>query len=146
MPEEVEPVLRTADEWSQIKGIRVRDPDGWRNENLSWGALVNEANFDRLAAASTVDHGQQPERGPGRDGRPHWLPEQAWLGKVVGQWALQAFSGQQQAEAWAAQATWQPAMQRYEPRRIWAVDIPADTPTFAVETVPASTRLIEDRT
>lgn len=80
---------------------------------------------------------------PARTRRPHWLPEQVWMGVIVGQWPVQTFTAQAQAERWASQAPWDPAAQRYEPRRIWAVDIPAGTQTFTVEKVPASTKLSE---
>lgn len=78
-----------------------------------------------------------------RKPRPHWLPEQAWLGVVVGQWPLRAFTDQAQAERWAAEAKWEPERQEYEHRRIWSVDVPTGTQTFKVETVPAATKLVE---
>lgn len=70
--------------------------------------------------------------------RPHWLPKQAWLGIKVGEWPLTAFTNRESAERWASVA----GIGERE-RRIWPVDIPADTPVFKAETVPASTRLVE---
>lgn len=48
-----DPRLKTADEWSRIKGIRVVDPDGWREKGIDWDARVSEALFDEMAMRST---------------------------------------------------------------------------------------------
>lgn len=49
------PELKTPDEWCQIKGLRVMDPDGWRGQHAShWSNAITEAEFDERAAMSTV--------------------------------------------------------------------------------------------
>lgn len=63
--------------------------------------------------------------------RPHWLPEEAWLGVEIGKWPIQAFPTQETAARWAVG----------DRRRIFRVTIPANTETFEVEVVPATTRL-----
>lgn len=78
---------------------------------------------------------QEPAEPPVDPRRPHWMPEEVWLGKVDGEWPLQAFSSQTQAEAWATvQASH---------RRIWRVEIPADTPIYQVREIPARVELVE---
>ena len=49
------PELKTADEWSEIKGIIIRDPDGWRVEGApAWDVRITEAEFIERAAGSTI--------------------------------------------------------------------------------------------
>lgn len=49
------PELKTADEWSAIKGIIIRDPDGWRYDDAPpWDAKITEAEFTERAAGCTI--------------------------------------------------------------------------------------------
>lgn len=50
----VEPKYRSSGAWCMIKEIDIMDPDGWRNEGMSWYELIDEETFDRLAGASTI--------------------------------------------------------------------------------------------
>lgn len=45
---------KTADEWCQLLGVKIIDPDGWREDCAAWGALLTEAEFHQRAARSTV--------------------------------------------------------------------------------------------
>ena len=69
--------------------------------------------------------------------RPHWLPEVVWMGIKVGEWPIQTFTNLDQAQRWAAETSIGDSRER----RIWSVEIPADTVTYAVETVPATMRM-----
>jgi hypothetical protein len=47
--------LKTADEWSKLYGVVVRDPDGWRVEDApSWETPITEDDFSSRMARSTV--------------------------------------------------------------------------------------------
>lgn len=73
--------------------------------------------------------------------RPHWLPEEVWLGIEVGCWPIHSFPDQGAAERWAAKGEPDTPIKAGDRRRIFRVAVPADTETFEVETVPAATRL-----
>jgi hypothetical protein len=73
--------------------------------------------------------------------RPHWLPEEIWLGIEVGKWPVQAFPSQDMAARWAAEGKQDTPIQVGDRRRIFRVSIPADTETFEAEKIPATTRL-----
>jgi hypothetical protein len=73
--------------------------------------------------------------------RPHFLPKSAWLGIQVGEWPLFAFTDEDQAQRWAAEAPEPIGAQRA--RRIWLVEIPDDTTVYRVDPVPATTALTE---
>lgn len=60
---------KTPEEWCQIKGVIIVDPDGWRDMPLAqknetgnldglqnWDTPIDEAEFDRRAALSTAKH------------------------------------------------------------------------------------------
>lgn len=53
-PDDLPPGELPADEWCDITGIRVLDPDGWRDDNLPWDAPITEGEFIRRAMRSTV--------------------------------------------------------------------------------------------
>lgn len=48
------PVQRYPAQWAGDKGITVLDPDGWRNARKDFRSLCTEAEFDAMAAESTV--------------------------------------------------------------------------------------------
>lgn len=49
------PELKTADEWSEIKGFIIRDPDGWREEGAPpWHYRITEEEFNLRAGSSTI--------------------------------------------------------------------------------------------
>lgn len=73
--------------------------------------------------------------------RPHWLPEEVWVGVEIGKWPLQAFATQAMAARWATAGKPDTPMQVGDRRRIFRVTVPADVETFEAETVPATTRL-----
>lgn len=51
---------RTPEEWQEITGIRVMDPDGWRGEfDPSWNQPISKAEFIQRASRSTV-YGRWP--------------------------------------------------------------------------------------
>lgn len=60
--------LRMPEEWERILGFWVRDPDGWRNNNLPWDEPLTRDEFQELAAESTT------ELMPGQHGRPSMEP------------------------------------------------------------------------
>lgn len=70
--------------------------------------------------------------------RPHWLPDAAWMGVVVGEWPLYAFPNEILASRWAAGETYP------KRRRVWKVEIPEDVQTYSGRTVPATVELVED--
>jgi hypothetical protein len=47
---------KTPEEWSAEKGIRIIDPDGWRNKgDFTWNEPIDEKEFMFLAMMSTCD-------------------------------------------------------------------------------------------
>jgi hypothetical protein len=46
-------VMKSPDQWCKITGIQVMDPDGWRNEGLSWSTRISQWKFMRLTVPST---------------------------------------------------------------------------------------------
>jgi hypothetical protein len=46
--------LRTPREWAILHGVRVADPDGWRDEGVSFDEPCTEDVFIRRLAQSTV--------------------------------------------------------------------------------------------
>lgn len=130
----------------------IRKVAAGHEAGTSWYEPVQEAPEEPEPPTALCNYGHtmaDHERAgacerPGLAGRrPHWLPAEAWMGVIVGQWPLQAFTSQEQAERWADAAKWSAQRQQHEQRRIWRVEIPVDTQTFKVETVPASTKLVE---
>lgn len=73
--------------------------------------------------------------------RPHWLPEEVWLGIEIGKWPIQAFPSEQMAARWAADGEPDTPVKSGDRRRIFMVKIPTATEIFEVEKVPATTRL-----
>lgn len=73
--------------------------------------------------------------------RPHWMPEQVWLGVEVGRWPIRAFGTRDEAARWAAQGKQDTPIASGDRRRIFPVAIPADTQAFESESIPSSTRL-----
>ena len=73
--------------------------------------------------------------------RPHWLPEEVWLGVEIGCWPIQAFPSQEMAARWSAEGKPDTPMQVGDRRRIFRVTVPADVEVFESEKVPATTRL-----
>lgn len=65
--------------------------------------------------------------------RPHWLPEDAWMGVVIGEWPLYAFTSKDQAARWACES---------DRRRVWPVTIPADVPVSKGVVVPSTHKLV----
>ena len=108
------------------------------------GSSADEiARWREEAAKKVADLAAEPKKKeePQAPRRPHWLPEEVWMGVIIGQWPVRTFSCQDQAERWAAEGPWNPDRLAHEQRRIWRVEIPADTETFEVEKVPATTRI-----
>ena len=58
--------LRYPEEWEEIEGVWVRDPDGWRNNNIPWDMPISHATWQTLSGVSTI------EIMPGRNGRPRY--------------------------------------------------------------------------
>lgn len=49
------PELKTADEWSELKGFIIKDPDGWREEGATpWHYRISEEEFDLRAGSCTI--------------------------------------------------------------------------------------------
>lgn len=47
--------LKTPDEWCEIKGIYIMDPDGWRSEgDPAWDEPISEEEFNWRSSASTI--------------------------------------------------------------------------------------------
>lgn len=48
--------VRTSQEWADLLGVEVLDPDGWdrRNFRESWAEPITRAEFGRRAAISTT--------------------------------------------------------------------------------------------
>lgn len=57
-PDDLPPEELPADEWCSITGIRILDPDGWREDNLPWDAPITEGEFIRRAMVSTASFPQ----------------------------------------------------------------------------------------
>lgn len=47
--------LRTPQEWCDLLGARVMDPDGWRDGTRSWNEPITKAEFDRRLNVCTID-------------------------------------------------------------------------------------------
>lgn len=48
-------VWHTPDEWSEIKGLYIMDPDGWRSKgDPDWFQPITESDFDDRASRSTT--------------------------------------------------------------------------------------------
>lgn len=161
-PEPESPVFTRADAYQVLNLLvsgRGREPrDTWSPEERQAEERLFDFQRERIDAECThpepepptalcnYDHTKEEHErvgacerpGLGQRRRPHWLPEQVWLGIKVGEWPLTAFTSQESAERWASVA----GIGERE-RRIWAVDIPVDTQTFKVEQIPASTKLVE---
>ncbi|MFG3715831.1 hypothetical protein [Micromonospora sp. NPDC047730] len=52
--EPTRPDLRTPDEWSEVTGLVVLDPDGWRADGRPWSAPLTRADFLKRAMRSTL--------------------------------------------------------------------------------------------
>lgn len=42
-------------EWERDFGIKVADPDGWRNAGVPWSRELTRSEFNLLCAESTVN-------------------------------------------------------------------------------------------
>jgi hypothetical protein len=49
-------IMKSPDQWMKITGIKVRDPDGWRQEGLSWSTRISRLKFLRLTIPSTCSY------------------------------------------------------------------------------------------
>lgn len=50
-----DPPLRTPDEWQEITGYRIADPDGWRGEHaFPWNVPIDRGDFLLRASISTI--------------------------------------------------------------------------------------------
>jgi hypothetical protein len=71
--------------------------------------------------------------------RPHYVPDELWLGKEIGAWPVRAFPSESMARDWAAE---QPdAIGAKRARRIWRVEMPEDVTAYRVAPVPANTSM-----
>lgn len=48
-------VLRTPDEWCDLLGARVMDPDGWRDGSREWWEPISREEFDSRLRVCTID-------------------------------------------------------------------------------------------
>lgn len=54
--------LKTPDEWQEVTGVRVLDPDGWRRDGKSWTEAIPEEEFRQRATWSTLYQSAWPMR------------------------------------------------------------------------------------
>lgn len=47
-------ILRTPADWSELTGIKVLDPEGWRVDGLPYDELITRREFIARAWVSTV--------------------------------------------------------------------------------------------
>lgn len=47
--------LRPAQEWAASEGVVIRDPDGWRTDNLPLGTPIAYREYLRRVTTSTVE-------------------------------------------------------------------------------------------
>lgn len=47
--------FRSPEEWEKELGIKVADPDGWRNAGVPWTRRLTREEFNRLCANSTIN-------------------------------------------------------------------------------------------
>lgn len=53
--------LRTAQEWCDLLGARVMDPDGWRDGSRGWDEQITRGEFDRRLLRCTIDMRGYPD-------------------------------------------------------------------------------------
>ena len=47
--------LRTPQEWQEIMGVVIMDPDGWRTKDApAWDEPITQSEFQTRAAISTI--------------------------------------------------------------------------------------------
>ena len=46
--------LKTGYEWAEIKGVRVIDPDGWRNDDKTMADEITKKEFNQRLLYSTI--------------------------------------------------------------------------------------------
>lgn len=55
--------LRTPDEWCELLGATILDPDGWRDGTRRWDEAITREEFDERYRKCTVDmRGYVPTR------------------------------------------------------------------------------------
>lgn len=47
--------VRTPQEWCDLLGARIADPDGWRDGTRGWDEPIDRAEFDRRLLTCTID-------------------------------------------------------------------------------------------
>jgi hypothetical protein len=50
-----EPEMLLPDTWNERRGIRVKDPDGWRNDAKSYYEPITEKEWEERITRSTVE-------------------------------------------------------------------------------------------
>ena len=46
--------VKSPDEWCEIHGVEIIDPDGWRHDQLAWETLITEQEFHTRVQHCTI--------------------------------------------------------------------------------------------
>ncbi len=65
MTEQIPNAKKIPTEWEKITGIRILDPDGWRQDNKDWWEPIDEEEWEKRMMQSTIQMGMTKKRGEG---------------------------------------------------------------------------------